>query len=171
MPSKTCVASLVNIACNKDTWVKEYMERPNDILHWNVQFIRPLHDWELEGVSRFFALFYSQKIRFGGENKFCWIPSKRNTFEEKSYYQSLSTLTQAFDSWKSIWKMKAPLRVAFLKWMATVGKILTLDNLRKRNVMVTEWCYMCKHCGESIDHILLHCKVATELWNVFFQLF
>jgi hypothetical protein len=30
---------------------------------------------------------------------------------------------------------------------------------------------MCKHCGGSIDHLLLHCEVATEVWNVFFQLF
>jgi hypothetical protein len=37
--------------------------------------------------------------------------------------------------------------------------------------MVMEWCYMCKHYGESIDHLLLDCKVATELRNVFFLLF
>jgi hypothetical protein len=37
-----------------------------------------------------------------------------------------------------------------------------LDNLQMRNVMV-EWCYMCKHYGESIDHLLLHCEVATEV--------
>jgi hypothetical protein len=30
---------------------------------------------------------------------------------------------------------------------------------------------MCKHCEESIDHLLLHCEVETKLWNVFFQLF
>jgi hypothetical protein len=44
----------------KDAWVREYMERPNDILHWNVQFFRPVHDWELE---------VTQKIRCGGEDK------------------------------------------------------------------------------------------------------
>jgi hypothetical protein len=66
--------------------------------------------------------------------------------------------------------MKTSSRVAFFVWTVTVGKILTLDNLWKRNVMVMEWCYVCKHCGESIDHLLLHCEVATELWNVFFQL-
>lgn len=30
--------------------------------------------------------------------------------------------------------------------------------------MVTEWCYMCKKSGESVDHLLLHCEVAGELW-------
>jgi hypothetical protein len=40
-PLKLVYLALFNIACNKDAWVKEYMERPNDILHWNVQFFRP----------------------------------------------------------------------------------------------------------------------------------
>jgi hypothetical protein len=87
-PLKLVYPPLFNSAFNKDAWVKEYMERPNDTLHWNVQFIRPVHDWELEGVSCFFALLYSQKIRFGGEDKICWVPSKRDTFEVKSYYHS-----------------------------------------------------------------------------------
>ena len=49
----------------------------------------------------------------------------------------------------------------------TLGKILTLDNLRKRNIMVLDWCCMCGNSGESIEHIILHCEVATELWSDF----
>jgi hypothetical protein len=30
---------------------------------------------------------------------------------------------------------------------------------------------MCKHSGELIDYLLLHCEVAMELWNMVFQLF
>jgi hypothetical protein len=30
---------------------------------------------------------------------------------------------------------------------------------------------MCKHKGESIDHLLLHCEVAIEVWNMVFQIF
>lgn len=30
---------------------------------------------------------------------------------------------------------------------------------------------MCKTCGESIDHLFLQCKVATELWSALLQLF
>jgi hypothetical protein len=30
---------------------------------------------------------------------------------------------------------------------------------------------MCKTCGKSIDHLFLHCKVATKLWSAFLLLF
>jgi hypothetical protein len=56
-------------------------------------------------------------------------------------------------------------------WTASLGKILTLDNLRKRGLIVVEWCYMCKRSGESINHLLLHCEVARTLWSVLFSLF
>ena len=30
---------------------------------------------------------------------------------------------------------------------------------------------MCKKSGESIDHLLLHCEVAIEVWNMVCQQF
>jgi hypothetical protein len=52
--------------------------------------------------------------------------------------------------------------VVFFVWTTALGKILPLDNLRKRNVVV-KWCCMCKKNGKSIDHLLIHCKIAREL--------
>jgi hypothetical protein len=67
--------------------------------------------------------------------------------------------------------VKAPPKSGVFAWTAALGKILTLDNLQKRNIVVMEWCYMCKQCGKSIDHLFLHCEVPTELWTMFLQLF
>jgi hypothetical protein len=47
--------------------------------------------------------------------------------------------------------------------MAALGKILTLDNLRKRLVIMMDWRCICKKSGESVDYLLLHCEVAREL--------
>lgn len=69
-----------------------------------------------------------------------------------------------------IGRVKVPLKVAFFGWTTTIGKILALDNLRKRNVIVVDWCCMCKRSRESIDH-LLHCEVTRELWVSIFRLF
>jgi hypothetical protein len=59
----------------------------------------------------------------------------------------------------------------FFVWSAALRKILTLDNLRKKHVIVINRCYMCKKDGESVDHLLLHCKVAHEFrCNIFSRL-
>jgi hypothetical protein len=59
------------------------------------------------------------------------------------------------------------LRVTFFAWTTTIEKILTMDNLRKRHVIVVEWCCMYEKNGESVDHLLLHCETANALGILF----
>jgi hypothetical protein len=59
----------------------------------------------------------------------------------------------------------------FLVWTTDLGKIVTLDNLRRRNFVVVEWCCMCQKSEESVDHLLIHCEVSRELWSSIFNLF
>ena len=35
----------------------------------------------------------------------------------------------------------------------------------------SDWCYMCKSNGESVDHLLLHCSIVYKLWSMVFTLF
>ena len=36
---------------------------------------------------------------------------------------------------------------------------------------MVEWCYMCKKVKEKVDHLLLDCEYASELWSLVFCLF
>jgi hypothetical protein len=38
-----------------------------------------------------------------------------------------------------------------------------MDNLRKRNIILVNWCCMCEAEGESLDYLLLHCSYAKGL--------
>jgi hypothetical protein len=60
--------------------------------------------------------------------------------------------------------------VAYFAWSTTLGKILTMDNLKKRHVIVVDWCCMCKNSGESMDQLLLYCEMTSALWNTIFNL-
>jgi hypothetical protein len=62
-------------------------------------------------------------------------------------------------SWKSVWRIEVLLKVAFFVWSAALGKIPTIDNLRKRRVIVVDRSCMCKRNRESVNPLLLHCEL------------
>ena len=84
---------------------------------------------------------------------------------------SLSTSNNTRFPWKLVWHSKVPPRVAIFSWAASLGKILSTNNLWKSGIIVLDWCCMCKRCGESVDHLLLHCPIDYELWTMVFCLF
>ena len=65
--------------------------------------------------------------------------------------------------WKSVWRIKVSLRVAFFVWSVSLGKILTMDNLKKRHVIVVDLCCICKRSIVSVDCFLLNCEVARAV--------
>ena len=61
--------ALFTISCAKEAWLEENMDIVNGAIHWNVLFIRPVHDWELEEVSScciLNKLGMEQRIKFVG---------------------------------------------------------------------------------------------------------
>jgi hypothetical protein len=170
-PLKQAFPSLFRIARYKEAWVKDNFIWRNGVVEWNVIFVRAIQDWEMDVISPFFELLYSCKISQGNVDRIQWSHSKKGIFKVKSFYKILSNPASEVFLWKSIWRCKVPSRVAFFGWNAALGKILTHDNLRKRRIVVVEWCYMYKKNGESVDHLLIHCEVATCLWHYVFTLF
>jgi hypothetical protein len=132
--------------------------------------VRSLNDWEVDDLVSLYSLLYSYNSG-GGVDKIWWIPNRKGKFEVKSFYFILNSSVNFPFPWKSIWRTKVPPRVAFFVWSAALGKILTLDNLRKRNIVLVNRCGMCKKEEESIDHLLLYCESAQFLWNAFFSRF
>lgn len=65
--------------------------------------------------------------------------------------------------WAKRWKVRVLLRVIAFGWLALQKKILTLDNLRRRRLIVVNVCPMCLNDEKTVDHLLLHCKFASQL--------
>ena len=124
----------------------------------------------------FMTTIYDSEIRGIGEDQMCQKADKKKGFKVGVYYQPLDSDTNTATTdhlfpWNIIWRSKAPLRVAFFVQTAALGNILTIDNLMKRKVKIIFWCYMCKCNGESVDHLMLHCPIISDLWSMIFSLF
>lgn len=127
-------------------------------------------EWEVDVFVSFFRVLYLVRVRQKGEDKLWWVPSKKSLFVFRSFYSVLARNDGFHFLWKSVWRTKVPLRAAHFAWLAALGKILTIDNLRKRHVIVVDRCCMRKmNKGESVDHILFHCEVVGALCYVFFS--
>ncbi|GFS36279.1 hypothetical protein Acr_00g0045080 [Actinidia rufa] len=104
-------------------------------------------------------------------DKWRWMRQAKGSFTVSSFYQSLTGLGDPDFPWKGIWVSSVPSKVCFFGWATAKGAILTIDNLRKRRLIVTEWCFMCKRNAKTTDHLLIHCVAANELWNLVLSIF
>lgn len=45
------------------------------------------------------------------------------------------------------------------------------DYLQSRGFNFVDWCIMCHYCGETVNHLLLHCGNAHWLWSFVLRTF
>ena len=82
-----------------------------------------------------------------------------------NYYKTLREGGDSRFPWKAIWRVIVPPRVAVFTRTAAKGRLLTIDNLRKQEIVNSDWCCTCKY-EESVDHLFLHCQVYQDLWSL-----
>ena len=87
-------------------------------------------------LLHFLNLLYYFKLRRSGEDKLYCASSKRGLFDVRSFYFFVSHVCTLFP-WKCIWQNKVLMR-DFFAWSAALGKILTIDNIRKWHAIVLD---------------------------------
>lgn len=71
---------------------------------------------------------------------------------------------------KMICRTKASPRVSFFAWQASKDRILTIDNLIKRGIVLTKKCFLCKNNAESSNHLLFWCPITYNLRTMVYGL-
>ena len=51
-----------------------------------------------------------------------------------------------------------------------MGKVLTMDQLKKKGFQLPSRCPLCQKAEESIDQLLIHCSTVLDLWAALISL-
>ena len=97
--------------------------------------------------------------------------TKNGIFSIKSLYSAVEPGNAVRFPKNIIWSPYVPPKVGFFAWEASWGKVLTLDQLKKRGWTLANRCFFCLTKKESTNHILIHCTKTRVLWELLFALF
>ncbi|GMN62671.1 hypothetical protein TIFTF001_031746 [Ficus carica] len=97
-----------------------------------------------------------------------WV-GNNSGFSCKSFFESLVGMEGCpnLEPSQFIWKSGVPYRIKVFAWLVFHGNLNTCDLVPRRNshlALSPSCCVMCKEEGVTLDHLMLHCKVARGLW-------
>ena len=121
-------------------------------------------------MERLLSTLQGKRLTVGVEDRVVWKVSKNEIFFVKSLYSLDPSCAVPFP-WSIIWSPCVPTKVGFFAWEASLGKVLTQDQLKRRGWNLANKCVLCCAKEETINHILVHCSKMRVLWDLVFSLF
>ena len=159
--------TLFSLAVQKDVMIRESWDDSFDG-GWIPRFSRPFNDWEVREVVNFMKMIHPWKVVANREDKLVLKGGSPSVYSVKLLYEILNrneVETTSFPA-LSVWNNMVPLKVGFFAWEASWGKVLTLDQLKKRGRSIANRCYLCEEEEETLNHLLVHCPKARMLWDL-----
>jgi hypothetical protein len=102
-------------------------------------------------------------------DQYNWKLTQHESYTSKSAYEAFFVGSIRFGPWRRIWKTWASPRCKFFIWLVFHNRVWTADRLARRNLPHPEVCPFCDQEEETINHILLGCVFAREVWTITLQ--
>ena len=124
----------------------------------------------MEETQRLINLISSKKIAQRERDKIYWIVDKKDQYTIKANYRQLEGGTYDTLLVGLIWNGCIPPKVSVFTWEVWWGKVLTMDQLKKRGFQLASRCPLCQKAEESINHFLIHCSTIWGPWTTLISL-
>jgi hypothetical protein len=82
----------------------------------------------------------------------------------KSAYDRFFIGAVGFEPADRIWNTWAPPKCKFFLWLAVINRCWTADRLARRGLDHPDKCPLCDQEDETVQHILVSCVFAREVW-------
>jgi hypothetical protein len=104
------------------------------------------------------------------EDRFSWPWTESGMFSTKSAYLAMCHGSEYFRMAEAIWSAKAPLKCQIFMWLAVLHRLWTSDRRERHGLqMTTDPCYVCLQAVDTVEHILVQCPFAREVWFCVFS--
>ena len=114
-------------------------------------------------MVRFLQTLHDQNFSPTCEDKLMLKDVKEKGFSVKIMYKGFD-ISHAFDfASRLVWNPVVPPKIGVFAWEAAWGKVLMLDQLKRRGMAFANRCFMCEEEEKTIDHLLIHCKKKKKL--------
>ena len=138
---------------------------------WSPLFSRSFNDWELEEVQIFLQVIQGKRVISNQEDVLLMKDIKGGRFSIKHFYLQLAPVRDSLFLFRFVWNPWVPTKVGFFAWEASWGKVLTLDQLKKRGRALANRCFLCGEGEETANHLLIHFLKARILWELLLAIF
>ena len=120
----------------------------------------------VEQMAEFVGLWDAvQRVQFlDTPDVITWKWTANGIYSAKSAYNIQLLGTQGIFDGTSVWRAHAEGKHKFFAWLFVQGKILTADNLIRRNWPCNQLCPLCDQELETAVHLCLTCSFAKEVW-------
>ena len=104
------------------------------------------------------------------DDSLIWQLENKGTYSTSSLYHVINFRGICPVFIPALWKLNVPPRVHVFLWLLSHNKIMTKDNLRKRQIFKPEECLFCSE-KETVQHLMFDCVVSKIIWTFVFEHF
>jgi hypothetical protein len=106
------------------------------------------------------------KVRHSLErnDELLWASSADGVYSSKSAYNAFFAGRPQARAVAQVWRSRAPYGCRFFAWLISKDRCWTADRLERRGLPYPVACPLCDQELETIQHLLLGCVVAREVW-------